>query len=372
MRAVYISFLGLMLAAPQLSGQLSRQMDGDMETGSAAGWDGSGGEYLPQVDSIPGDWSGRFATDAARHNFKQLREYRVEKQAALLEARSQLAAYQTLMAQVRGETGSSADHLSLVRDLLSTVSRDTTIAIQRSLPYDFDLKLGYSTPGIVPVAALRDLQRRISVEDSTAKRREATIVRAFRLSKENIRTLEGDLRRAEAAIDAALAPEIRSQQFRTWVSAFFSALIAVMIISFFATIYLRSGNNVGSLLLSDSGLQFVTIFVLIIAIILFGILNILEGRELAAILSGIAGYILGRGSQLKSDASAGDSQQQPPASPAIRVPGLYIPPADAQPSTAPHTPSPPPSAAAEPVPATGEHASRDSASAERREEAAAG
>jgi hypothetical protein len=48
-------------------------------------------------------------------------------------------------------------------------------------------------------------------------------------------------------------------------------------------------------LISSSGLQFITVFILIIAIILFGILKVLGGSELAAILSGISGYILGKG-----------------------------------------------------------------------------
>lgn len=47
--------------------------------------------------------------------------------------------------------------------------------------------------------------------------------------------------------------------------------------------------------------EFITLFVLIISIILFGILKILEGRELAAILSGIAGYILGKSRPNKAE-----------------------------------------------------------------------
>jgi hypothetical protein len=112
------------------------------------------------------------------------------------------------------------------------------------------------------------------------------------------------VRAVEAAIDTALDPEYDNMQFRIWVSGFFSMLIAVMIIAYFTTIFRSSQENIGPLLLSDGGLQFVTIFVLIIAIILFGILSILEGRELAAILSGIAGYILGRGGQISRDKEA--------------------------------------------------------------------
>lgn len=65
--------------------------------------------------------------------------------------------------------------------------------------------------------------------------------------------------------------------------------------------YKRSDQTLARNLLSETGLQFVTIFILIIAIILFGILNILGGSELAAILSGISGYILGKGGQMMSE-----------------------------------------------------------------------
>lgn len=44
----------------------------------------------------------------------------------------------------------------------------------------------------------------------------------------------------------------------------------------------------------QAGIQFVTLFSLVIAIILFGIITILEGKELAALLGGLSGYILGR------------------------------------------------------------------------------
>jgi hypothetical protein len=42
-------------------------------------------------------------------------------------------------------------------------------------------------------------------------------------------------------------------------------------------------------------MQFITIFSLVIAIILFGITGILESKELSALLVGLSGFILGRG-----------------------------------------------------------------------------
>jgi Na+-transporting methylmalonyl-CoA/oxaloacetate decarboxylase gamma subunit len=42
------------------------------------------------------------------------------------------------------------------------------------------------------------------------------------------------------------------------------------------------------------GMQFVTLFLIVIAIILFGIMGTLEGREFAALLGGLSGHILGK------------------------------------------------------------------------------
>ena len=46
----------------------------------------------------------------------------------------------------------------------------------------------------------------------------------------------------------------------------------------------------------EKGIKFVTLFLIVIAIILFGIMGILEGKELSALLGGLSGYILGRAS----------------------------------------------------------------------------
>jgi hypothetical protein len=65
----------------------------------------------------------------------------------------------------------------------------------------------------------------------------------------------------------------------------------------------------------ESGTQFVTLFSLLIAIILFGVLKILEGKELAALLGGLSGYVLGRGScsERAPDAAGNNPAQNNPA-----------------------------------------------------------
>lgn len=109
----------------------------------------------------------------------------------------------------------------------------------------------------------------------------------------NIAILDQDLRTCERAIDEALRPESEDQSFRTKMSIVFAALIGFLLAVFFLMICIRGDKGIAKNLLSELGLQFITLFVLIIAIILFGILDILKGSELAAILAGISGYILG-------------------------------------------------------------------------------
>jgi len=74
---------------------------------------------------------------------------------------------------------------------------------------------------------------------------------------------------------------------------------------------------------NDSGLQFVTLFSLIIAIILFGVIGVLEGRELAALLGGLSGYILGRGNLGFSGGWKPDGGG-PPSSPSVDFHGTKL------------------------------------------------
>lgn len=78
------------------------------------------------------------------------------------------------------------------------------------------------------------------------------------------------------------------------MSEVFAGLVALVIIGFFI-IAMRDETVRKSIFSNELGIQFITLFSLVIAIILFGIVQILEGKELAALLGGLSGYILGRG-----------------------------------------------------------------------------
>jgi hypothetical protein len=90
-------------------------------------------------------------------------------------------------------------------------------------------------------------------------------------------------------------------------------MIGLLLLGFFLIIAFKSDKNIGRQFLGDSGLQFVTMFVLIIAVILFGILGILEAKELTAILSGVSGYILGKGAKSTPPATPDEMAPNPAA-----------------------------------------------------------
>ena len=101
--------------------------------------------------------------------------------------------------------------------------------------------------------------------------------------------------------------------FRQWTSMIYAMLIAIIILSFFFILFKSNSKDLAALLMGESGLQFITLFSLIISIILFGVLNILEGKELAAIISAIAGFILGKYNPDRSGSNgqgSGNLQQQ--------------------------------------------------------------
>jgi hypothetical protein len=96
--------------------------------------------------------------------------------------------------------------------------------------------------------------------------------------------------RIQAKIAGLLNPE---QQFKRTMSITFAALIGLVILGFFVLAF-RDAIVRERVFGGQAGMQFLTLFSLVIAIILFGITGVLEGKELAALLGGLSGYILGR------------------------------------------------------------------------------
>ena len=106
----------------------------------------------------------------------------------------------------------------------------------------------------------------------------------------------------EQKISNLLSFEQKKNEFRKWVSFSFCALVAFVIIGFYI-IALKKENIANTIFAGEKGIQFVTLFLVVIAIILFGIMGILEGKELSALLGGLSGYILGRSSTQKHESN---------------------------------------------------------------------
>ncbi len=104
----------------------------------------------------------------------------------------------------------------------------------------------------------------------------------------------------QSKISQLTSPE---QKFRTDTSWVFAALIGAVILGFFVLAF-RDEIMRRAIFSGETGIQFLTLFSVVIAIILFGIINILEGKELAALLGGLSGYILGRTSQKGATSSS--------------------------------------------------------------------
>ncbi|HEV3484248.1 MAG TPA: hypothetical protein VG106_02500 [Vicinamibacterales bacterium] len=105
-------------------------------------------------------------------------------------------------------------------------------------------------------------------------------------------------------------------EFRSSVTYVFGGLVVLVIAGFYVIAWKKEGVA-RTIFSGEMGMQFVTLFLIVIAIILFGIMGTLEGKELAALLGGLSGYILGRaGSKAQGKESEPAPKPLPNAAPA--------------------------------------------------------
>ena len=116
---------------------------------------------------------------------------------------------------------------------------------------------------------------------------------------------EKDLNSVQRAILKIITPE---QSFKRQISLYSAILIGIVICGFFAIagIDFRVRRSVFA---GQAGIQFLALFSIVIAIILFGITGILGGNELAALLGSISGYILGKVSAPDGKTGAADMEK---------------------------------------------------------------
>jgi hypothetical protein len=184
-------------------------------------------------------------------------------------------------------------------------------------------------------ADLKEAEAKNDVERARPIRSYLATLPALKSKLVELPKLEKELADAKAKFDAKVKEredleqelarivdlEAPRQSFKLQMSVAFAALVGIVIIGFF--LIAANDQEVRRQVFSgQSGLQFITLFSLVIAIILFGIVEILEGKELAALLGGLSGYILGR-----STSSSTPAQQQNAANPAAapNVPPAAMP-----------------------------------------------
>lgn len=162
-----------------------------------------------------------------------------------------------------------------------------------------------------PIAVQERLARELQDAEASTERAKRDLEDKQRATKSidelraAIRLYDKKLSEIETSINGLLARDVVAQQFKAQISLYFAIVVGLMILGFFGIAFTDAvvRNNIFS---GDSGIQFVTLFSLIIAIILFGITGILGDKELAALLGGLSGYILGKyGNNAKAGSTAG-------------------------------------------------------------------
>jgi hypothetical protein len=135
-------------------------------------------------------------------------------------------------------------------------------------------------------------------------------------AKTNLSNLKRRKLEVETEMNRLIDIEQPKQEFKKLISLNFTMLIALVILGFFFIAW-RDQTVRCAIFAGQEGIQFVTLFSLVIAIILFGVLGILEGKELAALLGGLSGYILGRTTSHSPGASMANTSASSPAITAI-------------------------------------------------------
>src|SRR5436190_1563898 len=127
------------------------------------------------------------------------------------------------------------------------------------------------------IKKMRDFDENLGLffddENQTSQQLETELQQLERDHTTNLASLQC----IDSVIKAWLSPE---GNFRLWMSGIFAVLIGLVIAGFFILAYVDMKVR-RAVFAGQVGLQFLALFSIIIAIILFGITKILEARELA-------------------------------------------------------------------------------------------
>lgn len=253
-----------------------------------------------QVHEIRSNFDDYFQGDD-RKNLTMLKNYLDDKDAARQHCLNEIDEYENKIKALDLDTGELDRVSNMIQSKLkSRPAGDTTTIFSandlrwpiRSLAGGF----GRGTYSNNPKDTSLHYNLALLLDDIADKKHAfKDYLNQIQLSGANLRAINSDRQKAINLIQSIYTVEKGNQDFKTRVSLYFSGIIVVLLVVFFLFIYFKSEHGVANEFLSGNGIQFVALFSLIIAIVLFGILGVLEGRELAAILSGISGFILGKG-----------------------------------------------------------------------------
>lgn len=257
-----------------------------------------------RTDTFKSEFKDRFQSESDRNDFKKLREFKKEKEDLFDALMDELNYYpdnrrfskkydEKIDKLNSSKKGSTSSGIKIKSDLIEN-DYYMTFENRRIIDNDSYSEFYSGVRGKDTLLTITEIDEYI--KEFTKIKQDFDIITKFHdILDLNLRNVKQDIRDCISQLDSSLAPEYKKQEFRKDISLYFTGIIALLLIAFFLLVYSRSDSTLSKDLLSGNGLQFITLFVLIIAVILFGILGILQSSELAAILSGISGYILGKG-----------------------------------------------------------------------------
>jgi len=150
-----------------------------------------------------------------------------------------------------------------------------------------------------------EAKARVDLAETTQAK--AELVRDLNDKKTALEEKKRQKNKIEQRISELIDIEKPRQKFKTTMSGVFAGLVALVIFGFFIVSW-KDDTVRRAIFSGQSGIQFITLFSLVIAIILFGITGILQDKELAALLGGLSGYILGRGAGGQSPTKSGSEK----------------------------------------------------------------
>lgn len=336
--------LALMMAL-SFAGAVQAQTREDEPPGSGSGV-GSGVFASGYTDRLS-DRIKALDSDGAPPDYSDLRKLRSELIQGIALIQNQMETSEGVLETLRGRkasVGASNEfslselqrHLRLANQYSESIKDQIAITEERVVELESDLANSRADEVFDLKQRLIDLQidqgtyradaedfeqqiKQIKEQGGIASRFDAQIEaeeeKLTRLRRQ-LATMRDHQLRLDDMINTLLIPATAQNEFKERIATYFAGLVGMVIIGFFAISFRDEGVR-RSIFSSQSGIQFLTLFSLVIAIILFGITGILGDKELAALLGGLSGYILGR---------VGTSEERAPApAPAGAAPAAVAP-----------------------------------------------